>query len=207
MKSAPLLQPKCFQQLAPAQYEILNEYKKSVTPTLAGYHLVRGSQYYLRVRLQKQPTARWEVHVDANQTIKEPFPTDWEPLESKSASFKVTNHNFHLIRPSVSKLQATINFVGQDPYEFEVPIVIAHRWWAAVLAILGFVTSFFFVFKLFLPPIWAGAGVAVLIIAIAAGWFFRDHRHCKKVAKERIDQLKAKLSEVDTLINPANTEA
>jgi hypothetical protein len=195
-----LVAPRCLQHRAPAKYELLNRKDRPVTPTLAGYPLKPGGEYRLRVELQDSD--RRGVGL---QVVPPPRFLDWPAPDSAWEGGRELNLRtrgyleeswVQMLRNSAEQLPVRIDFAdGRQAYEFQIPIVLPHRWMYVPAWLAGPLLSL--LFQRDWPVEWrivTAVGSGVGLSALCFAWdLWRKYRG----ATQRIRRLNSELERAE----------
>jgi hypothetical protein len=182
--------PACLQARAPLSYEILNENKRRLHPTLAGYKLRWGKTYYLRVHTQERDANSWVLRLLAPRSVVERTEKDeidgdgrLIPFETKSPAL---GDHWKWFGQIIS-FPVRLDFKdGRVPYEFSIPIILQasrSRWIVSFLvtALFSYLSHVLYQETFTLPSlqqlIWTGAiwlGLVSASILIDQWKFYRQ---------------------------------
>lgn len=191
--------PRCLQHRAPVRYEILDVKDRKLCPTLAGYKLRPGSDYTLRVETQDGESQGWKLQLTPPPPFMDRPSSDTELGKARGLSIHTRGYLqdnwLQLLKSPAGQLNVKITFEdGRQPYQFEIPVMLARRWLYVPLLIGG---SLFGV----IPFSWewkAVTGVAGLMAATGT-CFLWDLRRAYRRARALTASLKTTHSAIEKI--------
>jgi hypothetical protein len=194
------LVPACLQTRAPLSYEVLNEHKRRLHPTLAGYKLRWGKNYFLRVHTQEGETNSWSLRLLAPRSVVEPTEKDEIDDDARLISFETKSPSLgdHWKWFShVTSFPVRLDFTdGRAPYQFTIPVILRasrSRWivYFLVTALVSYLSQAWYQESITLPStehiVWTGAiwlGLVLCSVLWDQWKFYREAiRHLRESAK------------------------
>jgi hypothetical protein len=178
----------------------LNRKDRPVTPTLAGYPLKPGGEYRLRVELQGG-----DRDSSTLQVAPPPRFLDWPAPDGAWEGGRQLNLRtrgylqeswLQMLRNSAEQLPVRIEFVdGRQPYEFQIPIVLPHRWMYVPAWLAGPLLSL--LFQRDLPIAWRITTVVVSGVGLSALCFAWDLWRKYRGATKRMARLEHELQQAE----------